>query len=335
MKKIEAATLADAYEQAARELSCSITELQYEVIQHPSSGVLGMFKKNAIIVAECKREERSPEPQINAQLNSQLNSIEKIVAEEIIEEVLISDKSQAYTSEHIKVKQKAKREEVTQKTPKKEMPQRVKNELNADLTQQDDVVLDSFFETKSTAEEAETPEATTKQEERDRTEELRPSNNNLQLAQEIEGQLKELISYSCFDIDTIEVDVVDGTALIFMDGDDAALLIGKEGYRYNALSYMIFNWLHTKYDLYIKLEIAEFITTQQEMIKNHIKPVIEYVQINGRGKTRPLDGILVQIALEQLREAFPNKYVAIKTGKDGRKFVIINEFNNKNHTKQL
>jgi spoIIIJ-associated protein len=39
----------------------------------------------------------------------------------------------------------------------------------------------------------------------------------------------------------------------------------------------------------------------------------------------------VQIALEQLREAFPNKYVAIKTGKAGNKFVVINEFNNKSH----
>lgn len=327
MKKIEAATLADAYEQAARELSCSITELQYEVIQHPSSGVLGMFKKNAIIVAECKRKETSPEPQVN--------TIEKIIAEEIIEEVLISDETQAYTSEHTTLKQEARRERITPSTPKKEMPKRVKNELNADLTQQDDVVLESFFDTKSSAEEMQTPETTTIKEERDTAEELRPSNNNLQLAQEIEAQLKELISHSCFNIDTIEVDVVDNTALIFIDGDDAALLIGKEGYRYNALSYMIFNWLHAKYDLYIKLEIAEFITTQQEMIKNHIKPVIEYVQTNGRGKTRPLDGILVQIALEQLREAFPNKYVAIKTGRDGRKFVIINEFNNKNHTKQL
>ncbi len=92
---------------------------------------------------------------------------------------------------------------------------------------------------------------------------------------------------------------------------------------------MLFNWLHTKYDLYVKLEIAQFLTTQQEMIHNYIKPVIEFVNENGRGKTRPLDGILVQIALEQLREVFPNKYVAVKTGREGRKFVIINDFNTK------
>ena len=152
-----------------------------------------------------------------------------------------------------------------------------------------------------------------------------------ELALLIENQIKELLSHTCFDIDVVEVDVRDNTALIFIDGDDAALLIGKEGYRYNALSYMLFNWLHTKYELFIKLEIAEFLTSQQEMIRNYIKPVIENVEKHGKGKTRSLDGILVQIALEQLREAFPNKYVAVKTGREGNKFVVINEFNNKSH----
>ena len=116
---------------------------------------------------------------------------------------------------------------------------------------------------------------------------------------------------------------------MFVDGEDAALLIGKEGYRYNALSYMLFNWINAQYDLYIKLEIAEFIQTQEEMIENYLKPIIEHITLKGRGKTKPLDGILVQIALEQLRAVFPNKYVAIKTGKDGKKFIIINNFNNK------
>jgi len=151
------------------------------------------------------------------------------------------------------------------------------------------------------------------------------------LAQSIEESLKHLMEVSCFDIDVVEVDVVDNTALIFIDGEDAALLIGKEGYRYNALSYMLFNWLHTKYQLYIKLEIAEFLTSQQEMIRNYIQPVIEKVEKYGKGKTRFLDGILVQIALEQLREAFPDKYVAIKTGKSGKRFVVINEFHTKSH----
>ena len=181
--------------------------------------------------------------------------------------------------------------------------------IKEDEAPKSEVILDSFFE-ESYREE-------------------RPANNNLELAEKIEKELKELLACSCFDIDTVEVDVVENTALIFIDGEDAALLIGKEGYRYNALSYMLFNWLFSSYNLYIKLEIAQFLTSQKEMIKSYIEPVIEHVNINGKGKTRPLDGILVQIALEQLREEFPNKYVAVKTARDGRRFVLINDFNSR------
>ena len=314
MTKIEAPTLADAYEKAARLLDCSITELEYEVIQHPSSGLLGMFRKNAIIVADCnRREKESLQTEKTSELSKALDeTIEAIAAEEIMEELLetVSPESSPEAEHSEEREQTPEREPRKQKRDK---PEREKHRLDEALTRRDDAVLESFFEHK---------EPVTVQ---------RPKNNNLELAEKIEGELKALLGHSCFAIDTVEVDVVENTALIFIDGDDAALLIGKEGYRYNALSYMLFNWLHTRYDLYIKLEIAQFLTTQQEMIQNYIKPVIEYVELNGRGKTRPLDGILVQIALEQLREVFPNKYVAVKTGRDGRKFVVINEFNNKRY----
>jgi len=291
MKRIEAPTLEEAYEQASHYLECSITELQCEVIQHPSKGVLGFMKKNAIIVADCTKKEVVPKE-------------EKVPVKE--------DKSPPQKTP-LMIKKAPK--EIKEKKAVAEVIQ-TKNTLDEKLTQKDSAVLDSFFENKSEEESQESVET-------------RPANNNLELAQKIETQLAELLSHSCFAIDTVEVDVVDNTALIFIDGDDAALLIGKEGYRYNALSYMIFNWLFSKYNLYIKLEIAQFLTSQQEMIRSYIEPVIEHVNLNGKGKTRPLDGILVQIALEQLREEFPNKYVAVKTARDGRRFVLINEFNSR------
>ena len=310
MKKIEAPTLADAYERAALELECSITELRYEVIQHPSSGILGLFKKSAIIFAECKKEPHAPsseevEPQEVAAIREIEEEIEHDDAAAELQDPVKADERAQQTARDFKAAQGSEQ----QGTRKAKEKKRKKHELDTALTQGDDAVLGSFFE------------------KREPIVQQRPKNNNLELAEQIETELAELLSHSCFEIDTVEVDVVDNTALIFIDGEDAALLIGKEGYRYNALSYMLFNWLHYKYKLYIKLEIAQFLTTQQEMIHNYIQPVIEFVKENGRGKTRPLDGILVQIALEQLREVFPNKYVAVKTGRDGRKFVIINEFN--------
>ncbi len=292
MKKVEAPTLEEAYEKAATQLACSITDLEYEVVQYPSKGILGFLKKKAIIVATCKSSHK-PEVKVETKASIKEEDITPPISEEesVASEILATVKEESVKEEP----------EVTE---------------SAELKSEKDAVLDSFFETnRDESEEAVVKESVVYDE----------------LALMIEDQLKELLSHSCFEIDVVEVDVRDDTALIFIDGDDAALLIGKEGYRYNALSYMLFNWLHTKYELFIKLEIAEFLTSQQEMIRNYIKPVIENVEKHGRGKTRSLDGILVQIALEQLREAFPNKYVAVKTGREGNKFVVINEFNNKSN----
>ncbi len=278
MKKVEAPTLEEAYQQASQMLGCSVSELQSEVIQHPSKGLFGLLKKNAIIVATCQKAAAShTENKVKKEVPA-ISTAEERVASEIIATV--------------------KEAETPHTEPKI----------------QKDAIVDSFFEVDHNEEEIEIFEDETVVYD--------------ELALLIEDQLKELLSHSCFDIDVVEVDVRDNTALIFIDGEDAAPLIGKEGYRYNALSYMLFNWLHAKYELFIKLEIAEFLTTQQEMIRNYIKPVIEHVEKQGKGKTRFLDGILVQIALEQLRERFPDKYVAVKTGREGKKFVVINEFNN-------
>ncbi len=295
MKKVEADTLEEAYQKAATQLACSITDIEYEVIQHPSKGILGFLKKKAIIVATCK------------------NTVDKAEDNSTVETPFISEE-ESVANEILSVVQ----EEILEESPA-ESQEKIQKEVSARVTE-NDVVIDNFF----AADKKEIVEENSEKVEEE-------SIIYDELALMIEDQLKELLEHSCFDIDIVEVDVRDNTALIFIDGEDAALLIGKEGYRYNALSYMLFNWLHTKYELFIKLEIAEFLTSQQEMIRNYIKPVIENIEKNGKGKTRSLDGILVQIALEQLREAFPNKYVAVKTGREGNKFVVVNEFNNKSH----
>jgi len=290
MKKVEAPTLEEAYAKASKLLACSIGDLQCEVIQHPSTGIMGFMKKNAIIVATCKKPSTKAEPTIvEAEAKEIVATLKEDILEEFEEEKIIEEDLEVI-------------EEVEEKIIEK-MPEK-------------DAVLDAFFE-------KEEPEE--KYEEEDIVYD--------ELALLIENQLKELLAHLCFDIDIIEVDVRDNTALIFLDGNDAALLIGKEGYRYNALSYMLFNWLHNKYELFIKLEIAAFLTKQQEMIESYIQPVIENVEKNGKGRTHFLDGILVQIALEKLRERFPDKYVAIKTGKEGKKFVVINAFNTAHKSK--
>ncbi|ACM92391.1 conserved hypothetical protein [Nautilia profundicola AmH] len=142
---------------------------------------------------------------------------------------------------------------------------------------------------------------------------------------EIKEQLKKLFEKSCFNLDTFEVYKYDEeTVFIKIDGEDAALLIGKEGYRYNALNFMLYSWINQKYGFKVRLEIAEFLKTQEEMLRSFLAPFIEKVRERGYGKTKPFDGILAFIALEILREEFPDRYVAIKD-RNGEKFVVIGE----------
>jgi spoIIIJ-associated protein len=142
---------------------------------------------------------------------------------------------------------------------------------------------------------------------------------------EIKEGLINLFKNSCFEIDKVEVEKLDEeTVGIKLDGPDAALLIGKEGYRYNALNYMIYSWIHQKYGFKTRLEIAEFLKNQEEMLRNFLAPFIEKVKEKGYGKTKPFDGVLAYLALEILREAFPDKYVALKE-RNNEKFVVIGE----------
>jgi len=142
---------------------------------------------------------------------------------------------------------------------------------------------------------------------------------------EIKNGLINLFKNSCFEIDTIEVNKIDEeTVGIKIDGPDSALLIGKEGYRYNALNYMIYSWIYQKYGFKTKLEVAEFLKNQEEMLRNFLAPFIAKVKEKGYGKTKPFDGILAYLALEILREAFPDKYVALKE-KNNEKYIVIGE----------
>lgn len=148
-----------------------------------------------------------------------------------------------------------------------------------------------------------------------------------EILKEIEDGLKLLFSNSCFKLDDIKVSFYDEeTVYVEFLGEDSALLIGKEGYRYKALSYILFNWINDKYGLMLRLEVAEFLKNQEEAIKSYLEPVIEIIKEKGSFKTKPLDGILIHIALKRLREEFPYKYVAVKTNIKGEKYVLVNEY---------
>ena len=145
--------------------------------------------------------------------------------------------------------------------------------------------------------------------------------------EEVKAGINLLFQDTCYKIDQINVEFYDEETLyVEFLGEDSALLIGKEGYRYKALSYILFNWINEKYGLMLRLEVAQFLKNQEEAIYTYLEPIIEIIKEKGTFKTKPLDGILVHIALKKLRDEFPDKYVAVKTNVRGDKYVLVNEY---------
>ena len=357
--KIEANTLQEAFQKAAEQLNCSVTELDIKVLQHPSSGIFGFFKKTAIIEANL---ENQPKPQYKPK--NDRNFAKKSDENEPLKE----EKKQGKKHDHNDKKRNPKKhkdEKNEAKSEQKEHRNEKQNlsEKNSALakdafaekcekeTEEPGYVikrLDEPKEPKETKEAKEPPQASKSapknildtsiienfnQSDEESSAQILPKEKKDKVVidfdkilPEIKDGVTRLFKASCFEIDKIEVSKFnDETVLIELDGADAALLIGKEGYRYKAISYMLYNWLNSKYNLAIRLEIAQFLQNQEAMMDQYLNGVIERVQNSGRAQTKPLDGVLVKIALEKLREKFPDKYVGIKSGNDG-KFVVVNDF---------
>ncbi|RKV25145.1 spoIIIJ-associated protein [Helicobacter pylori] len=146
---------------------------------------------------------------------------------------------------------------------------------------------------------------------------------------EIKQELKDLFSHLPYKINKVEVSLYEpGVLLIDIDGEDSALLIGEKGYRYKALSYLLFNWIHPAYGYSIRLEISTFLQNQEKVMEVQLQSVIMTVHEVGKGQMKAPDGVLTYIALKKLRKAFPNKYVSIKTNLNDEKYIVINDFNN-------
>ncbi|WP_103582639.1 Jag N-terminal domain-containing protein [Campylobacter concisus] len=348
--KIEANTLQEAFQKAAEKLNCSVTQLDIKVLQHPSSGFFGFFKRSAIIEANL---ENQPKPQHKPKNDK--NFVKKNDENEAVKE----DKKQAKKHDHSDKKRGPKKHRDEKSETKFEQKEH-KNE-KSNLSEKNEALAKDAFAQKS--EEVEPGYVIKRLDEPKEIKEPQTSKNTPKnildnsiienfnqtdeesAAQALQKEKKEkatidfdkilpeikegmnrLFKASCFDISKIEVSKFDDeTVLIELDGADAALLIGKEGYRYKAISYMLYNWLNSKYNLAIRLEIAQFLQNQEAMMDQYLNGVIERVQNSGRAQTKPLDGVLVKIALEKLREKFPDKYVGIKSGNDG-KFVVVNDF---------
>ncbi|GAA7387692.1 Jag N-terminal domain-containing protein [Helicobacter pylori] len=177
------------------------------------------------------------------------------------------------------------------------------------------------LETKTPQEEIITPKPPKKN--------LKEESHNGDKLHEIKQELKDLFSHLPYKINKVEVSLYEpGVLLIDIDGEDSALLIGEKGYRYKALSYLLFNWIHPTYGYNIRLEISTFLQNQEKVMEAQLQSTIMTVHEVGKGQMKAPDGVLTYIALKKLRKAFPNKYVSIKTNLNDEKYIVINDFNN-------
>ncbi len=157
---------------------------------------------------------------------------------------------------------------------------------------------------------------------------LKEESHNGDKLHEIKQELKDLLSHLPYKINKVEVSLYEpGVLLIDIDGEDSALLIGEKGYRYKALSYLLFNWIHPAYGYNIRLEISTFLQNQEKVMDTQLQSTIMTVHEVGKGQMKAPDGVLTYIALKKLRKAFPNKYVSIKTNLNDEKYIVINDFN--------
>lgn len=307
MIKIESTTLEQACKDAASELGCSASELIIEIVQTPSSGFMGLFKKNAIIVAAKKNQELK---------KAETSDLPK---ETYKRDVKPEPKTQPKTEQKKEYKQETRKpKNETKSTPRQVINDTFMPQSFVSIQDDDDYDMADINYTADYEEEGE-----------EKQENAPASVSAYEVAGRVEREINELFDLICFKIDKIKVTAYDEvTLLVEFKGEDAALLIGKEGYRYKALSYMIFNWINTKYQLQLRLEIAEFLKNQEESVTRYLTTVYENVDRDGRAQTKILDGVLIQIALKELRDKYPNKYVAVRSTRDGLKFIIINDYHN-------
>ncbi|TPH71366.1 protein jag [Helicobacter pylori] len=203
----------------------------------------------------------------------------------------------------------------------KEIQEESTKETNTKETHQSVEEKKQKLETKTPQEEIITPKPSKKN--------LKEESHNGDKLHEIEQELKDLFSHLPYKINKVEVSLYEpGVLLIDIDGEDSALLIGEKGYRYKALSYLLFNWIHPAYGYNIRLEISTFLQNQEKVMDTQLQNTIMTVHEVGKGQMKAPDGVLTYIALKKLRKAFPNKYVSIKTNLNDEKYIVINDFNN-------
>lgn len=311
MRKIVEKSIEAALIKASAELGCSVVDLEYEVVQKPSDGFLGLGKKEAVIIVDKKQEIAQQDTKYTQNHAKDANLYADIAMTNTANNG-IKDSKDKMTSKDVDSSDfRNTKEDAAFRTDSQIYTKSQDNINNSD--DKDAYVQENIWGATTTLN---TATSTT----------FSPQEHEANVAT-IRAEIESLFALLPFDVDKFNVSLdADNTLCIYIDGRDCALLIGERGYRYKALSYLLFNWINPKYGYTIRLEIAEFLKNQEEMIDVYLRDVARMIKLNGKAQTKTLDGILVYIALSKLREMFPDKYVSVRQNEVNEKYIIINDF---------
>ena len=293
MTKFSAPTIEQALLEASKELKCSIVDLEYEILEKPSKGFLGLGKKDAKIVVSFKRKNRAFRGDRSDRNDGRFDFKNSDKMRESRDSREFRGRFNAESDFKPQSKFNA------ESKPESNFKAESKSRFSSESAQESMDFETKGFESKEFISDA--------------------------LVAKISAEIDELFALLPIKLTKIEVRKFDkNTILIHFKGADCALLIGERGYRYKAISYLLFNWLNAEYGVNVRLEIESFLADQEAMMSSYLAPIIENVKnLDEPFTTKTFDGILAYIALKELRAKLRDKTVLLKTNENDEHYIVI------------
>lgn len=293
-------TLDECYIEASNRLRKPVDEVELTVIQKESRGFLGLFKKRAIIVIEGKDEYSDTQNSKASKPKSSENVANKV-------------KASTQKSEPTKAKS----------TQKDRVPSKTK-----DFSDDEPI-----SKTKTSNKISKAPSSKSKDKKSlkpisDNTSKIVKNieeDDNSPMIAEIKSKLEELLSSLDFNLYVLEIKYLNEDNAIYVNigGDSLALIIGNKGYRYKAIYHLISTWLMIRYNVFLRLEIAEFLQKQEDFLNKYIDKVCYSIEMNSYYETEIFDEVSIVILEDLLRKRFFEKTIIVKNSDEECKQYII------------
>ncbi len=157
------------------------------------------------------------------------------------------------------------------------------------------------------------------------------NNDNQTLAQddmidEIKAKLKKLFDSYCCDVDVVLVKLEgENSVYVKLDGQDAKIIIGTKGFRYDALSFMLHGWLKKCYNKTIKLEVLDYLKNKELYTQELLEGFFEKVDEFGRASTKPFSSRHLRVAVGVIKKRYPDKNLIFEAINERQKIITIDD----------